>query len=79
MAIYVGIDVHKKYCQAALMNDSGRVLQGLRFDNNSEGTTSIVTLAKSVDPQIKAVLEKEARPTCLSEHGQIPRYNQLWV
>lgn len=60
MAVYVGIDVHKKYCQAALMNDSGRVLQELRFDNNSEGATSLVTLAKSVDPQIKAVLEPSA-------------------
>ncbi len=60
MAIYVGIDVHKKYCQAALMNDSGRVLQELRFDNNSEGATSLVNLAKSVDPHIKAVVEPSA-------------------
>jgi activator of 2-hydroxyglutaryl-CoA dehydratase len=29
MAVYVGIDVHKKYCQAALMNDNGRVVQEL--------------------------------------------------
>jgi transposase len=60
MAVYVGIDVHKKYCQAALMNDNGRVVQELRFDNNSEGATNLVTLAKSVDPQIKAVLEPSA-------------------
>jgi activator of 2-hydroxyglutaryl-CoA dehydratase len=31
MAIYVGIDVHKKYCQAALLNDNGRVIQELRY------------------------------------------------
>ena len=52
MEVYVGIDVHKKYCQAALMNDNGRVVQELRFDNNSEGATSLVTLAKSVDPHV---------------------------
>jgi transposase len=60
MAVYVGIDVHKKYCQAALMNNNGRVVQELRFDNNSEGATSLVQLARSVDPQIKAVLEPSA-------------------
>jgi transposase len=60
MAVYVGIDVHKKYCQAALMSDNGRILQELRFDNTTEGTTSLVDLAKSVDPQIKAVLEPSA-------------------
>ena len=60
MAVYVGIDVHKKYCQAALMNDNGRVVQELRFYNNSEGATNLVQLARSVDPHIKAVLEPSA-------------------
>jgi len=60
MAVYVGIDVHKKYCQAALMNDNGRVLQELRFDNNSEGATSLVTLARTVDSHVKAVVEPSA-------------------
>jgi len=60
MAAYVGIDVHKHYCQAALMNDTGHILKELRFDNNSEGATSLLTLAKSVDPQIRAVVEPSA-------------------
>jgi len=60
MAVYVGIDVHKKYCQAALMNDNGRILQELRFDNNAEGTTSLANLAKAVDPHVKAVVEPSA-------------------
>jgi predicted NBD/HSP70 family sugar kinase len=33
MAVYVGIDVHKKYCQAALMNNNGSVVR------NSDSTT----------------------------------------
>ena len=60
MAVYVGIDVHKKYCQAALMNDNGQRHTGARFDNTTEGATSLVTLAKSVDPHIKAVVEPSA-------------------
>ena len=60
MAVYVGIDVHKNYCQAAPMNDHGHLLHELRFDNNSEGASSLFNLAKSVDPQIKAVLEPSA-------------------
>jgi transposase len=60
MAVYVGIDVHKKYCQAALMNDNGLILHELRFDNTSQGTTCLVELAKSVDSHIKAVVEPSA-------------------
>ena len=60
MAVYVGIDVHKKYCQAALMSEQGQITHELRFDNNSEGTTTLVDLAKSVDPHIEAVVEPSA-------------------
>jgi len=60
MAVYVGIDVHKKYCQAAVMNDNGNVVRELRFDNTSEGATSLVNLARSVDPHVKAVVEPSA-------------------
>ncbi len=60
MAVYVGIDVHKKYCQAALMNENGKLVQELRFDNTQQGATSLVTLAKSVDPHVKAVVEPSA-------------------
>ena len=60
MPVYVGIDVHKKYCQATLMSEQGQITHELRFDNNSEGATSLVTLAKSVDPHVKAVLEPSA-------------------
>jgi transposase len=60
MAVYVGIDVHKKYCQAALMDDNGHVVKELRFDNTSQGTSSLVTLARSIDPQVQAVVEPSA-------------------
>jgi len=59
MAVYVGIDVHKKYCQAALMNDNGHVPKELRF-NNSQGASNLIDLARSVDPHVKAVVEPSA-------------------
>jgi transposase len=60
MAVYVGIDVHKHYCQAALMDDSGQVVKELRFDNTSQGTSSLVTLARSIAPKVEAVVEPSA-------------------
>jgi len=60
MAVYVGIDVHKKYCQAALMDESGRIQRELRFDNTLNGASGLVNLARSIDPQVKAVVEPSA-------------------
>jgi transposase len=60
MPVYVGIDVHKNYCQATLMSEQGQIMHELRFDNTQQGATSLVTLAKSVDPHIKAVVEPSA-------------------
>ena len=60
MAVYVGIDVHKHYCQAALMTDQGRITHELRFDNTTQGTTSLIDLARTVDPHVKAVVEPSA-------------------
>ena len=60
MAVYVGIDVHKKYWQAALMSEQGRITHELRFDNTQQGATSLVTLAKSVDQHVKAIVEPSA-------------------
>ncbi len=30
---YVGIDVHKKMCQAAVLDDKGKLLDQIRFAN----------------------------------------------
>jgi transposase len=60
MAVYIGIDVHKKYCQAALMDKNGHIVRELRFDNTSQGASSLLTLARSIDPQVQAVMEPSA-------------------
>jgi transposase len=60
MSIYVGIDVHKRFCQAALMNEDGAIVHELKFENTIEGAHRLVNLARSVNPHVKAVLEPSA-------------------
>ena len=60
MAVYVGIDVHKRFCQAALMGEDGRIQRELRFDNTLEGASGLVDLARSIDSHVKAVVEPSA-------------------
>jgi len=42
------------------MSEQGHITHELRFDNTQQGATSLVTLAKSVDPHVKAVVEPSA-------------------
>jgi transposase len=60
MVVYVGIDVHKQFCQAALMDEHGAIVHELRFDNTMNGASDLINLAKSVNPDVKAVLEPSA-------------------
>ena len=60
MAVYVGIDIHKRFCQAAMMDEAGRIQRELRFDNTLEGASCLVHLARSIDPDVKAVVEPSA-------------------
>ena len=60
MSSYVGIDVHKHFCQAALMDEKGILLHEFRFDNTQEGAHNLVNLAKSINPHVKAAVEPSA-------------------
>ena len=60
MSVYVGIDVHKRFCQAALMGEDGAILHELKFENTQEGARNLVDLAKSINPHVKAVIEPSA-------------------
>ena len=42
------------------MNDNGHIVKELRFDNTSQGASSLITLARSVDSQVEAVIEPSA-------------------
>jgi len=61
MTVYVGIDVHKRFCQASIMDDNGAILRELKFENTLERAYRLVNLAKSINPNVKAVLEPSAR------------------
>ena len=60
MAVYVGIDVHKQFCQAALMGEDGIILREARFKNTIDDARSLVNLARSYDSNVKAVVEPSA-------------------
>jgi transposase len=60
LSVYVGIDVHKRFCQAALMDEHGTILREFQFDNTLEGASSLVNLARSINPHVEAVLEPSA-------------------
>jgi transposase len=60
MAVYVGIDIHKRFCQAALMSEDGRIQHELRFENTLEGASNLIHLTRSMDTHVKAVVEPSA-------------------
>jgi hypothetical protein len=57
MSAYVGIDVHKRFCQAAVMSEDGRILCETRFQNTIDGAKNLVNLARSHGSHIRAVVE----------------------
>jgi len=40
--VYVGLDVHKEFCQACVMNESGRVISNSRFSSTKTGLDSFL-------------------------------------
>ena len=54
---YVGIDVHKKYCQAAVLDDEGEMLDSIRFLNNKEEIKHFALRLTTFKDDVKAVVE----------------------
>ena len=53
---YVGIDVHKNFCQFAMMDDAGRIVREDRFPNTGEGIRSFVSGLVGCD-DVRVVME----------------------
>jgi transposase len=53
--IYIGIDVHKKFCNACIKDKRGLVLEQFRFPNNSKGFDKVLEIIN--DRPAKAVVE----------------------
>ena len=54
---YVGIDVHKKMCQAAVLDEDGTLLDELRFANDPEGIEEFAGKLTTFRDDVKAVVE----------------------
>ena len=48
---YVGVDIGKRKCRAAIMNSDGKIVKELDFNNNSDGIDSL-TLLLSMDDKV---------------------------
>ena len=71
---YVGIDVHKKMCQAAVLDDDGELLDEIRFPNDPEGIEVFAGKLTTFRDDVKAVVESTGNLWIqihdrLEEHG----------
>jgi len=54
---YVGIDVHKKMCQAAVLDEDGSLLDEMRFPNDAKGIEDFTLKLTAFKDEVKAVVE----------------------
>jgi len=71
---YVGIDVHKKMCQAAVLDEDGTPLDEIRFRNDVEGIEDFALKLTTFHDEVKAVVESTGNLWIqihdrLEEHG----------
>ena len=71
---YVGIDVHKKMCQAAIIDEDGTPLDEIRFRNDVEGIENFALKLTTFHDDMKAVVESTGNlwiqiHDSLEEHG----------
>jgi transposase len=71
---YVGIDVHKKMCQAAVLEEDGELLDEIRFPNDPEGIEEFAGKLTTFHDDVKAVVESTGNLWIqihdrLEEHG----------
>jgi len=71
---YVGIDVHKKMCQAAVLDENGTPLDEIRFRNDAEGIEEFAQKLTTFHDDVKAVVESTGNLWIqihdrLEEHG----------
>jgi len=71
---YVGIDVHKKLCQAAVLDEDGTPLDEIRFRNDVEGIEDFALKLTTFHDDVKAVVESTGNLWIqihdrLEEHG----------
>jgi transposase len=71
---YVGIDVHKKMCQAAILEEDGKLLDEIRFANTPEEIEEFAGKLTTFRDEVRAVVESTGNLWIqihdrLEEHG----------
>jgi transposase len=71
---YVGIDVHKKMCQAAILDEDGKLLDEIRFANTPEEIEEFAGKLTTFHDEVRAVVESTGNLWIqihdrLEEHG----------
>jgi transposase len=71
---YVGIDVHKKMCQAAILDEDGTLLDEIRFANDPEEIEEFSGKLTTLHDEVRAVVESTGNLWIqihdrLEEHG----------
>ena len=71
---YVGIDVHKKMCQVAVLDEDGKLLDEIRFPNDPEGIEEFAGKLTTFHDEVRAVVESTGNLWIqihdrLEEHG----------
>jgi len=54
---YVGIDVHKKMCQTAILDEEGKLLSDVRFVNDPDGIEEFAGKLASFNDDVRVVVE----------------------
>jgi transposase len=58
--MYVGVDVHKKVCRAAMVNEEGEVVDEYSFKNSPPGIEDFASRMEPFKGEVSAVLESTA-------------------
>lgn len=71
---YVGVDIGKKKCRAAIVNAEGKIVKELDFCNNSVGITSLASML-TMDDQV--VMESTG-PYWLDLYNQLDQLHKAF-
>ena len=72
--MYVGVDVHKKVCRAAMMNDEGELVDEFSFRNSERGIEDFKMKVEPFRDEVLVVVESTGNLwirfyDCLEERG----------
>jgi transposase len=72
--MYVGVDVHKKVCRAAIVDEEGEVVDEFSFRNSSQGIEVFTVRLEAFRTKVLVAVESTANLwiriyDCLEDHG----------